>query len=47
MERTSAPVRASQTFAVLSNEAVAMRLPSGLKATATTKPWCPLRERIS
>src|SRR4051794_1437076 len=36
-----APEEESQTRAVVSQEAVATRRPSGLKATALTRPVCP------
>ena len=42
-----APSSASHTFTVLSSAPLAMRLPSGLKATPVTPPVCPLRERTS
>ena len=38
------PESASQTCAVLSNEAVTIRLPSGLNAAEETQPVCPWRE---
>ena len=45
--RTSAPVFASQTFAVLSSLAVTTRDPSGLNDAEQTGPVCPLRVRTS
>jgi hypothetical protein len=40
-----APLAASQMRAVLSPEAVTMRVPSGLKAADNTKSSCPLNDR--
>ena len=46
-ERTSAPVLASQTFAVMSSLAVTTRDPSGLNDAELTTPVCPLSVRSS
>ena len=45
--RSSAPVFASQTLAVLSALAVTMREPSGLNAADRRGPVCPLSVRTS
>ena len=45
--RTSAPLFASQTFAVLSQLAVTIREPSGLNDAEVTQPVCPLSVRTS
>ena len=45
--RTSAPVGASQTLAVLSQLAVTIREPSGLNDAEVTPPVCPLSVRTS
>ena len=45
--RTSAPLLASQTFAVLSSLAVTIRDPSGLNDAEETRPVCPLSVRTS
>ena len=45
--RTSAPVLASHTRAVLSSDAVASLLPSGLHATTDTQPVWPCSRRTS
>ena len=42
----STPVRASHTRAVLSSLGVASRVPSGLNATQTALPVCPLHSWI-
>ncbi len=41
------PVRASQTFAVLSSPPVTIRVPSGEKLTLLTAPVCPFRSNRS
>ena len=46
-ESASAPLRASQSFAVWSELPVTMREPSGLNAAGTTNPVCPLSVRTS
>ena len=45
--RTSAPLLASQTFAVLSALPVTIREPSGLNDAELTRPVCPLSVRTS
>ena len=45
--RTSAPVLASQTFAVPSQLAVTTRAPSGLNEAEVTVRACPLSVRVS
>ena len=45
--RTSAPLLASQTFAVLSQLAVTTRDPSGLNDAESTLAVCPLSVRTS
>ena len=45
--RTSTPVAASHSFAVLSWLPVSTYFPSGEKATLSTQPVCPLKVRTS
>ena len=45
--RTTAPVLASQTFAVWSSPAVTMREPSGLNDAELTAAVCPLNVRTT
>ena len=45
--RTSAPLRASHTLAVLSSLPVTTREPSALNDAELTPPVCPLRVRTS